>query len=605
VDRSANRPRRTRPGRAPRLRAGGLALLIGLTLGSSGGAAAPAASPATAATPTSAERLELNHEIAVHVRRGRDLELEVRAPDGATWEGLARRFAGRAEVAGALAAWNGDREPSARPTALVPLALLDDAWRAIVLRNLFPEDRWEAGALVHVAGRGRLPTYAAGLWQVAEWFTGRGDNFVTLMEVNRLDSPEIRTGQEIRVPAELVRPGLADAGARSDDGSLVYGDDERGPYAGYRLKAGEALYSAVVVRFTGRTSSDDVVALAASIAERSGIPDLTDIPVGFLVKIPLDELDPVFLPAEHPRRVEFELERTRMAESLAATPVPTASGLGGVVVVLDPGHGGKDLGTQNNGVWEHDYVYDVAVRLKALLERHSTARVHMTLKDLDTGWTPSSGDRVERNLQGTILTDPPFLARENGEARIGVNLRWYLANSIHRREVAGGTDPDRVVFLSLHADALHPSLRGAMVYVPGASLRTRTYHHSGPAYDRYREVREKPTVKFPYKSRIRSEAVSRKLAGAVLDGFRSEGLPVHDDRPVRDRIVRGRATFVPAVIRGNEIPAKVLVEMVNLGNRDDARLLGSSADRERMARALARGLFAYFGESAPPAMASR
>ena len=47
--------------------------------------------------------------------------------------------------------------------------------------------------------------------------------------------------------------------------------------------------------------------------------------------------------------------------------------LQGVLVVIDPGHGGRDLGTMNNGIWEHDYVYDVACRLKRLLERYEIA----------------------------------------------------------------------------------------------------------------------------------------------------------------------------------------------------------------------------------------
>lgn len=554
--------------------------------------------------PTASERLSISDELAVHVRRGRELEIEVRVDAGTGWEDLAERFTGTPDRARAIAAWNGDRDLVPGEPVFVPLPLLDDAWRAVVLLNLFPDDRREKGDWIHVAGRGRLPTYDAGMWEVAEWFTGDGDRFRQLMKANGLTSPELRAGQSVRVPESLLHPALRGR-ERSPDGRLEYGSDERGPYAGYRLRSGEALYSAVVVRFTGRTTSEDVVTLAETIADRSGIRDLTDIPVGFLVKIPFDELDARFLPEGHPRRAEFEAEQRRMAEALAEEPVPTATGLAGVVVVLDPGHGGKDLGTQHNGIWEHDYVYDVSVRLKRILERGSSARVHMTLKDARTGWDPAASDRLEKNLEGTILTDPPFTARRDGEARIGVNLRWYLANSIYRREVAGGVASDRVVFLSLHADALHPSLRGAMIYVPGASLRTRTYHHAGPAYDRYKEVREKPTVKFSYKKRIRSEAVSRELADALLVGFREEGLPVHDDRPVRDRIIRGRATYVPAVIRANEIPSKVLVEMVNLGNGADAALLGSAAHRERMARALARGLFRYFGEDAPASLASK
>lgn len=566
--------------------------------------------PASVASPSdgvASERIEISEEVAVQVRHGRELELDVAVSDGGSWADVASRFCGDDGKARALAAWNGAPDGGPGPRVRVPLGLLDDRWRAVVLLNLFPEDRPDADGWVHVAGTGRLPTYAAGMWQVAEWFTGRGDRFRDLMRENGLNSPELRRGQVVRIPARWLHPALTLPGERSDDGLLAYGSDDRGPYAAYRLAAGEALYTAVVVRFTGRTSAEDVVDAAEQIARRSGIPDVTDIPVGYLVKIPLDELDPSFLPAGHPRRVAWEQERARMAESLAETPIPSATGLEGVVVVLDAGHGGMDLGTEHNGVWEHDYVYDVTVRVKAMLERNSAARVHMLIRDEKTGWTPSTTDRLDKNKQGTILTDPPFLQRskERGQSKIAVNLRWYLANSIHRREIAGGADPDRIVFLSIHADALHPSVRGAMVYVPGASLRTRTYSHTEKPYPKYREVREKPTLKFSYKSRIRSEAVSRELADALLRGYRAEGLPVHKNRPVRDRIHRGRATFVPAVIRGNEIPAKVLFEVANLANREDARLLTTVEDRERIARAITRGLFAYFGEDHPASISSR
>jgi hypothetical protein len=57
-----------------------------------------------------------------------------------------------------------------------------------------------------------------------------------------------------------------------------------------------------VVRFTGRTAREDVVELSHEIAERSGVLDVKDIPVGFEIKVPLELLEPEFLPADHPRR---------------------------------------------------------------------------------------------------------------------------------------------------------------------------------------------------------------------------------------------------------------------------------------------------------------
>src|SRR6185295_16751365 len=87
---------------------------------------------------------------------------------------------------------------------------------------------------------------------------------------------------------------------------LEYRQDAAGRYAAYRLQPGEALYSSVVVRFTGRVFAEDVNALAAEIAKRSGIADVTDIPIGYEVKIPLDLLQAEFLPPGDPRRAEYE-----------------------------------------------------------------------------------------------------------------------------------------------------------------------------------------------------------------------------------------------------------------------------------------------------------
>jgi N-acetylmuramoyl-L-alanine amidase len=384
-------------------------------------------------------------------------------------------------------------------------------------------------------------------------------------------------------------------GPSSDDGTLVFGTDDQGGFAGYRLKPREALYSAVVLRFTGRTTPEDVETLARSIAARSGIRDLTDIPVGWLVKIPLDVIEPEFLPKSNERRKALEQLKAAMEHELAAhPPKETKRGLKGVVVILDPGHGGMDPGTMSHGVWEHDYVFDVASRLKRELETKTGAKVYLTIDDPATGAVPSIGDALESNHKRTVLTTPPFVAEENGDTSVAVNLRWYLANSLFRKLVKRGTDPDRIVFVSLHADARHPSLRGAMVYVPGATYRAGTQGYSSSSYLRFKEVREQPRVTFPRRDRVRSEAVSRKLAAAIVKEMRKGDLPVQAYQPIRERVIRGSGIWLPAVLRGNAIPTKVLVEMVNLNNSYDAALLGRAADRDRLAKALAAALGDHF-----------
>jgi N-acetylmuramoyl-L-alanine amidase len=553
--------------------------------------------PVVALTTADEQVSQLSSDLRVRVLAGRELELEVLTRSGDDYDTVARRVAGGEMAVEAIAAWNRGKSVAPGRWVSVPLELLSDGYRRLALLNLFPGDFRDGDDWVHLARAGVLPTYDEGLWQVAEWFTGNGSNFQELMRINGLSSPEVRIGQSIRIPAELLHPAFRN-GRHSVDGTLEFGSDSRGPYAGYRLRSGEALYSAVVVRFTGRTEAEDVITLAEMIKERSAIHDLRDIPVGFLIKIPLDLLEPQFLPPNHPRRLEAEAAREELARELARAPVgETRGGLEGVLVIVDPGHGGRDLGTMNNGIWEHDYVYDVACRLRKKLERETAATVIMTLIDEQTGCEPSTTDKLDANQQGTVQTDPPFLAAREGEARIGVNLRWYLANSVYRRETGRGRDANRIVFISLHADSRHPSLSGVMVYVPGADYRTRTYGHTSAQYKKYKEVREKPTVSFSKKQRVRSEAVSRKLAAAIVESFEQHDLPIQPHQPVRHRIIRGKARYVPAVLRGNAVPTKVLVEMVNLSHPGDAALLASGRQRNALAASLLDALYLHFGES--------
>jgi N-acetylmuramoyl-L-alanine amidase len=155
---------------------------------------------------------------------------------------------------------------------------------------------------------------------------------------------------------------------------------------------------------------------------------------------------------------------------------------------------------------------------------------------------------------------------------------------------------DRVVFLSLHADSRHPTLRGLMAYVPGAVHRGGTYGESSATYRKFEEVREKPHVRFTRAERVRSEAVSRKAAAAFVRAFRNAKLPVQSYQPIRDTVIRGRERWLPAVLRGNTVPASVLLELLNLSNAEDASLLATAKARQRIAAALVDGLRGYFGE---------
>jgi N-acetylmuramoyl-L-alanine amidase len=136
-----------------------------------------------------------------------------------------------------------------------------------------------------------------------------------------------------------------------------------------------------------------------------------------------------------------------------------------------------------------------------------------------------------------------------------------------------------------------------MVYIPGARYREGTYGKSGTVYASRREVRERPRVSYSSRERVRSEGLSRDLAAHLLGAFHDEGLTVHSDRPIREKVVRRRRRYVPAVLRYNAVPAKALLEVCNLANAEDRRLIQTREFRQKVAEAIAAGILAYYGQA--------
>jgi len=566
-------------------------------------AAAPAAPtggadsrPAVVPPPIPAKGLRLRLEEGVYAMASGDGQIAVEALPrrGEGLAGFAQRLCGDARLAPQLLEANRLPPRSVLKTGrryLVPFEILASSWQLAAARALFPEDRGDATGWRHqVRGCGALRR--ENLWQLSEWFTGKGENFRAIREYNNLRDEDVTRGAVLTIPSELLRPAFGAAlPVPQRPYVLAYGKDQDGEYAVYRLRPGEALYSGVVVRFTGRIYAADVNTLAADIAHRSGIGDVTNIPVGFKVKIPLDLLLPEYLPEGDPRRKEYE---AGLRASSHFSNQVQAKGLEGITVILDAGHGGHDSGATVGGVWESLYVYDIAVRLKWLLESRTAAVVDLTTRDGDE-YRIVESDVLPVSRSHSVLTNPPYAI---ADPAVGVNLRWYLANSLFRRALSADDDPQKVVFLSIHADSLHPSLRGAMAYIPAARMRDESYGKSGQIYEVRQEFRESPRVEFPWGQRVQSEGLSRQLAKQVIGAIEGLGLPVHPFTPVRDHIIRNRSEWVPAVLRYNSVPSKMLLEVCNLNNELDRKLLQTRAYRQHVAEAVLKGLLAYYGQSA-------
>ncbi|MCW8985453.1 MAG: N-acetylmuramoyl-L-alanine amidase, partial [Thermoanaerobaculales bacterium] len=375
-----------------RLAAGFLALLVLMTVGFSEAAEDGPQSVDFDFSPHGVIRWQRGHHPAliVHPLRG----------DG--WITISRRYTGGSAAATALRRANpGLRSPMRDRPIQVPIEIMRGDLRLEAVRRLFPLDKRIDAGWQHWI----LDPFGTGeeSWEwLSELFSGREDRVRDLKLANPdRASQGLKRGRTVIVPESVLLPvfrSLTPVATPTPIATamsvprptplppsltptavvpLDYGSDEAGDYAVYRLRKGEALYSAVVVRFTGQLLAKQVNETAMEIAERSGIDDVTDIPVGYPVKIPLDLLLPDYLPADNPRRlawVEGQRELGRFFEVVHATD------LSGVQVILDAGHGGNDTGALVGGLWESAYAYDIMCRIKANLERHTRAKVWTTIE---------------------------------------------------------------------------------------------------------------------------------------------------------------------------------------------------------------------------------
>jgi N-acetylmuramoyl-L-alanine amidase len=233
------------------------------------------------------------------------------------------------------------------------------------------------------------------------------------------------------------------------------------------------------------------------------------------------------------------------------TPAPRAPARAGPLplVVLDPGHGGRDPGAiGTRGTQEKRIVLAAAEELKKVLEASGRCRVAMTRGN--DRFVPL-GDRVE-------------FAR--------------------RRQAA--------LFVSIHADSA-PGARGASVYTLGDSsdaLAGALARRENLA-DRAGGLRlpsVSPEVQAILLSLMRAEtrAGSARMAGMVVDELGGE-VPLLPN-------THRQAGFV--VLKAPEIPS-VLVEMGFLSHPGDEAALRRPDHRAKIARALGRAIHGWLARA--------
>ena len=537
---------------------------------------------------------------------------------GDGWITIAQRFTGSSRTVNDLKAANpGLRQIRLDRRVAVPVETLRGDLRLAVVRRIFPldqrteegwehevldpfsdgvEETWEWLAVLFSGNRSAVESLRRANPAVTETGLVRGLSVVIpesrLLAIFREIAPEATptprpTRVVERTPVPLETPVMPGTGA----GPLEFGRDSKGEFAQYRLRHGEALYSSVVVRFTGQLLAKQVNETAMEIAQRSGIKDVTSIPIGYPIKIPIDLLEPRYLPTSNARRVTWEAEQRELEGFLELV---TATDLSGVHVILDAGHGGSDSGAVQGGIWEAVYAYDIMCRIKANLEKHTRATVWTTTEDSRSGYVTLERDRLDQSRERVVLTRPQYRI---GDATLGVHLRYYLTNDIILNRIGPDVPRSKTVFLSVHADSLHSSVRGAMVYVPSRYLRPSEPYTVGRSDIKgFAEFRAHPTIRLGNDFKARVEASSRHMAGSIIGSLERNDIEVHENEPVRDRVLRGRRGWVPAVLRYSAAGNAVLLEVCNLGNPDDRELIIQHEWREEFARAVVEGLAAAYDE---------
>ena len=294
-----------------------------------------------------------------------------------------------------------------------------------------------------------------------------------------------------------------------------------------------------------------------------------------------------WLPARHGQRLSFADGVLRLAANVAEAPEPTASERENAsaarepaanepaartpspaqraradwtrnqsavrVVILDPGHGGRDPGkTGPTGVREKDVVLDIAKRVAAELESRGGYEIHLT-RTTDT--LPSLADR-------------PRMANE-----------WKAGRP-------------SALFVSIHANAHHTQARGF-----------ETFFLSEARTEDERRVAEMENAAIAYEDPER--AVPADDLDWILNNLRNDFYlrASHDLAAVIQNRMgaihpgpnRGVKQAGFRVLVGAFMPA-VLVETAFITHREEERLLRSGSFQQRIAVALADAIDEFFDE---------
>lgn len=252
--------------------------------------------------------------------------------------------------------------------------------------------------------------------------------------------------------------------------------------------------------------------------------------------------------AAHERRVQKHLPPNHSSKPRAADPHPEA-GLPRPLVMLDPGHGGKDPGAIGvSGTFEKHVSLATALELRRQLEADGRYQVELT------------------RTRDVFIT---------------------LEDRVEQAQQRGAT-----LFVSMHADALSDhTVRGASVYTlaqTASDAQSASLARKENSADRF-SARQHSDA---------SSEVARILASLIRQETRNGSARIarslvgnlHQDLPMLQNPDR-HASFV--VLKATNVPS-VLVEMGFMSNSRDESALRQAEHRQRIAQAMRRAINGYF-----------
>ena len=502
-----------------------------------------------------------------------------------------------------------------------PFKVINGSIRSSALKAVFFKDKPGIGYWKHrVTFAWETTSMIAGL------FTKEGIKAGHLVRYNKMRNKGniLKKGDVIKIPWKWISPELSLRQVSLKPPLKLKQDKSGKLFAHYQMKHGETLYSSVVIRFTGRLLNDEVNQVANKLLKLNNISDAKLIQSRQKIRIPLEWLSEEFLVFQtndvsstktsvkktkkkktkkiKSSKVAVSKKKLKQGKSIQKavaqkTKSKRKNNVHKIHVILDSGHGGRDpgatAGSRKNKdiIYEDEVVYDISKRMSKLFKKQGII-VHPTLADPNQKqpirYLSNRHDRDEH-----LLVTPRYLTRN---ARIGVNMRVYLVNHIFQQLRKKKVPSDNILFISLHGDALHSSLSGAMVYYPDHRLRRGRFILSSKIYRNRKEYISKLT--YNQRDNIYSEKLSKSFGKVIINQFSKLKLRTHRvSSAVRGYLYRKGKKTLPAVLRYSKVPTSVLVEIANLNNRLDRRDLLKSITRQKIAKAITNSVTAHFDRS--------